>query len=125
MGLASRLRSWSGSIRVCLASINSDADLHRNDLSAREIADYIGCELARGLWRREIVERISKFAAYITQHAALLDLPEPIAAAFNAARVRDVYLVSELLPAYKAAPEVVATWLTDPQQEITRDMVRT
>ena len=108
----------------------NDADqvienLHRNDLTAREIADYIGRELARGLRRKDIAERVSKSAAYITQHAALLDLPESIAAAFNAGRVRDVTLVGELLLAHKAAPQVVAAWLTDPQQEVTRGTVRT
>lgn len=107
----------------------NDADqvienLHRNDLTAREIADYIGRELARGLRRKDIAERISKSAAYITQHAALLDLPESIAAAFNGGRVRDVTLVGELLLAHKTAPQVVVAWLTDPQQEVTRGTVR-
>lgn len=99
-------------------------NLHRNDLTAREIADYIGRELARGLRRKQIAERISKSAAYITQHAVLLDLPEPVAKAFSAGRVRDVTLVNELVSAYKTAPQFVETWLADPGQEITRGAAR-
>jgi len=99
-------------------------NLHRNDLTAREIADYIGRELARGLRRKDIAQRISKSAAYITQHAALLDLPEPIAEAFNAGRVRDVTLVNELVSVYKVEPETVGGWLAEPGQEVTRGAVR-
>jgi ParB family chromosome partitioning protein len=99
-------------------------NLHRNDLTAREIADYIGRELARGLRRKEIAQRISKSAAYITQHAVLLDLPEPIAEAFNAGRVRDVTLVNELVSAWKIQPDTASAWLAEPGQEITRGTVR-
>lgn len=99
-------------------------NLHRNDLTAREIADYIGRELARGLRRKDIAQRISKSAAYITQHAALLDLPEPIAEAFNTGRVRDVTLINELVSVYKVEPETVAGWLAEPGQEVTRGSVR-
>lgn len=99
-------------------------NLHRNDLTAREIADYIGRELARGLRRKDIAQRISKSAAYITQHAALLDLPEPIAEAFNAGRVRDVTLINELVSVYKVEPGTVAGWLAEPGQEVTRGTVR-
>lgn len=99
-------------------------NLHRNDLTAREIADYIGRELARGLRRKDIAQRISKSAAYITQHAALLDLPEPIAEAFNTGRVRDVTLINELVSVYKVEPETVGGWLAEPGQEVTRGTVR-
>ena len=99
-------------------------NLQRNDLTAREIADYIGRELARGLRRKEIAQRISKSPAYITQHAMLLDLPEPVARAFSSARVRDVSLVNELVQAYRDRPDVVTAWLDDDQQEITRGSVR-
>lgn len=99
-------------------------NLQRNDLTAREIADYIGRELARGLRRKEIAQRISKSAAYVTQHATLLDLPAPVARAFSSARVRDVSLVNELVQAYRDRPDVVTAWLDDDQQEITRGSVR-
>lgn len=99
-------------------------NLHRNELTAREIADYIGRELAKGLRKGEIARQISKSAAFVTQHAALLDLPEPIADAFGAGRVRDVTLVNELLLIYRKAPDVVSAWLADELQEVTRPSVR-
>ena len=52
-------------------------NLQRNELTAREIANYIGRELSKGLKRGQIASNISKSAAFVTQHAALLDLPEP------------------------------------------------
>lgn len=99
-------------------------NLHRNELTAREIADYIGRELAKGLRKGEIARQISKSAAFVTQHAALLDLPDPIAGAFSIGRVRDVTLVNELIYIHRKAPIEVSTWLADESQEVTRPSVR-
>ena len=99
-------------------------NLHRNDLTAREIADWIGREMAAGKKKGEIAGALGKSAAFVTQHVTLLDLPEPIASAFNAGRVRDVTLVNELVKAHKEnAPEVCA-WLDDDSQDITRGSVK-
>lgn len=99
-------------------------NLQRNDLTAREIANYIGRELSKGLKRGQIASNISKSPAFVTQHAALLDLPEPIALAFNQGRVRDVTTVNELVTAYKAQPGAVAAWLGEGEPEITRGAVK-
>lgn len=99
-------------------------NLHRNDLTAREIAEYIGRELARGLRKADIARQISKSAAFVTQHAALLDLPDALTTAFTSGRVRDVTLINELLKAYKARPADVASWLSDVNQEVTRGTVQ-
>jgi ParB family chromosome partitioning protein len=99
-------------------------NLQRNELTAREIADYIGRELAKGMKKGEIAKTISKSAAFVTQHVTLLDLPDPIAAAFNAGRVRDVTVVNELVTAFKKKPQEVAGWLGDESQEITRGSVK-
>lgn len=99
-------------------------NLHRNELTAREIADYIGRELAKGLRKGEIARQISKSAAFVTQHAALLDLPDAVAGVFNAGRVRDVTLVNELAHLHRKAPVEVAGWLADDAQEVTRTSVR-
>ena len=99
-------------------------NLQRNELTAREIADYIGRELAKGVKRGEIARSISKSPAFVTQHAALLDLPDPIAQAFNSSRVRDVTLVNELITAFKKKPLEVTHWLEDKHQEITRGSVK-
>jgi ParB family chromosome partitioning protein len=99
-------------------------NLQRNELTAREIADYIGRELAKGVKRGEIAKSISKSPAFVTQHAALLDLPDPIAQAFNSSRVRDVTLVNELITAFKKKPLEVTRWLEDKNQEVTRGSVK-
>lgn len=99
-------------------------NLQRNELTAREIANYIGRELSKGLKRGQIASNISKSPAFVTQHAALLDLPEPVALAFNQGRVRDVTTVNELVTAYKAQPGAVAAWLGEGEPEITRGAVK-
>ena len=99
-------------------------NLQRNELTAREIADYIGRELAKGVKWGEIAKSISKSPAFVTQHAALLDLPDPIAKAFNSSRLKDVTLVNELITAFKKKPLEVTNWLEDKHQEITRGSVK-
>ncbi len=99
-------------------------NLQRDALSAREIADFIGRELARGRKQADIARAIGKSPAFVTQHVALLDLPEPIAAVFNTGRCRDVTMLNELVSAYRTHPAVVTEWLSDPTQELTRTAVK-
>lgn len=99
-------------------------NLQRNELTAREIADYIGRELAKGMKKGQIATAISKSPAFVTQHAALLELPEPIAAAFAAGRVKDVTIINELVKIYKKWPGNVVTWLARESQELTRSSVK-
>lgn len=94
-------------------------NLQRNELTAREIANFIGRELAKGKRKGAIAREIGKSPAYITQYAALLDLPDPVAEAFNAGRIRDVTVVNEILTAWKREPVRVARWLSR-QDELTR-----
>ena len=99
-------------------------NLQRNELTAREIADYIGRELAKGVKKGEIAKSISKSPAFVTQHITLLDLPDPIAAVFNSERARDVTVINELVTAFKTKPEEVTAWLGTEDQEITRGSVK-
>ena len=99
-------------------------NLQRNELTAREIADFIGRELAKGHRKADIARSIGKSAAFVTQHVALLDLPDPVARVFNSGRTRDVTVVNELLTAYRRNREEVTDWLADETQEITRGSVR-
>lgn len=99
-------------------------NLHRDDLTAREIADHIGRKLAKGMKKGEIAKAICKSPAFVTQHVALLDLPDPIAIVFNNGRVKDVTTVNELVTAYKNDPEEVEIWLSDENQELTRTSVK-
>lgn len=107
----------------------NDADqvienLQRNELTAREIADYIGRELAKGVKKGDIAAAIGKSAAFVSQHVTLLDLPEPIAEAFNTGRVNDVTVINELVKAYKKNSDEAVAWLGDDDQEITRGSVK-
>ena len=99
-------------------------NIQRDGLTAREIADYIGGELAKGVKKGEIAKGIGKSAAFVSQHVTLLDLPEPIADAFNNGRVNDVTVVNELVKAHSKNADEVAGWLSDDSQEITRGSVK-
>ncbi|MDD5277302.1 MAG: ParB/RepB/Spo0J family partition protein [Methylovulum sp.] len=99
-------------------------NLHRDGLTAREIADHIGRKLAMGMKKGDIAKAISKSAAFVTQHVTLLDLPDPIADMFNAGRTKDVTVVNELVTAYKKNPQEVTDWLLDETQELTRGTVK-
>lgn len=99
-------------------------NLQRNELTAREIADFIGRELAQGIKKSEIAKTIGKSPAFVTQHVTLLDLPDAIAEAFNSGRAKDVTVINELVTAYKKNPDEVGTWLSDDSQELTRGSVQ-
>ena len=51
-------------------------------------------------------------------------MPEPITAALNSGRARDVTLINELVTAYKKNPDEVGAWLADDSQELTRGSVK-
>ena len=99
-------------------------NLQRNELTAREVADFIGRELAKGMKKGDIAKAISKSPAFISQHVTLLDLPEPLARVFNSGRVKDVTVINELMTAYKKAPLEVTAWLADARQDISRGSVK-
>lgn len=100
------------------------ANIQREGHTAREIAKLIGQRMASGMKKGEIAKRWGKSPAYITQHAALLDLPAAIEQAFDNGRITDVTLVNELVTAHKSKPREVAEWLADENQEITRGSVK-
>lgn len=99
-------------------------NLQRNELTAREIADFIGRELSLGKKKSQIAHEIGKSPAFVTQYVTLLDLPDPIAVAFNTGRTNDVTVVNELVAAFKKDPADVDVWLADDSQELTRGSVR-
>lgn len=99
-------------------------NLQRNELTAREVADFIGRELAKGKKKGEIAREIGKSPSFVTQHVTLLDLPEPIAISFSSGRCRDVTVINELVTAYKKNPDAVVVWLADDSQELTRGTVK-
>jgi ParB family chromosome partitioning protein len=99
-------------------------NLQRENMTPREIADYVGRELAKGKKKKEIAARIGKSPSFVSQHVTLLDLPEPVATVFRSGRVTDVTVLNELVSAFKASPAEVAHWLNNPTQEMTRGEIR-
>jgi ParB family chromosome partitioning protein len=118
-----------GTLPAFIDNDYDDADqvienLQRENMTPREIADYIGRELAKGKKKGEIAARIGKSASFVSQHVTLLDLPEPVAIAFRTGRVNDVTVVNELVSAFKTAPAEVTHWLSNSSQEMTRGEIR-
>ncbi|PTQ77325.1 ParB family chromosome partitioning protein [Nitrosomonas oligotropha] len=96
-------------------------NLQRDDLTSREIADFIGRQLAGGKTKSEIARLIGKTNPYITMHAALLDLPDPLGEVYRSGRCTDVTALYDLTRLYKANKEEVITWLAlSTQEEISR-----
>jgi ParB family chromosome partitioning protein len=99
-------------------------NLQRDNLTPREIADWIGRELARGMKKGEIAKAVGKSAAFVSQHANLLNLPAAIDLAFNSGRTNDVTVINELVTAFKKNPNEVTAWLAEDRREITRGGVK-
>ena len=96
-------------------------NLQRDNLTSREIADFIGRQLAGGKTKSEIARLIGKTNPYITMHAALLDLPDPLGEVYRTGRCTDVTALYDLTRLYKANKEEVITWLAlSTQEEISR-----
>jgi len=96
-------------------------NLQRDDLTSREIADFIGRQLAGGKTKSEIARLIGKTNPYITMHAALLDLPDPLGELYRSGRCTDVTALYDLTRLYKANKDEVITWLAlSTQEEISR-----
>ncbi len=100
-------------------------NLHRNELTPREIADFIGRESARGQSVAAISKKLGKSTSFIYQHMALLDLPTSLAQAFNSGRINDTTTVYELTKAYEQDPVTVESWLDEQDSVITRANVKT
>ena len=98
-------------------------NLQRDELTAREIADFIGRKLAEGRKKGEIAKSIGKSASFVSQHVVLLDLPEAINGAFVSGRANDVTVVNELVKIHKKNAEEVETWISYDGQELTRGSV--
>lgn len=99
-------------------------NLQRDALTAREIADFIGRELAKGKKKSEIAKELGKANSFVTLHINLLDMPELIGQAFSDGRITDVTVVAELMRAYEKWPLAVESWMERPNQEFSRSSVR-
>ncbi|AZS77368.1 MAG: ParB/RepB/Spo0J family partition protein [Achromobacter sp.] len=99
-------------------------NIQRENLTAHEIALYIRDELADGQSQTAIAESLGKSKAWVTQHAKLLDLPDPVAGAVASGKVTDVTLANELAVAHREDPKAVEDLLKAPEQKPTRAAVK-
>ncbi|MBL0011110.1 MAG: ParB/RepB/Spo0J family partition protein [Nitrosomonas sp.] len=96
-------------------------NLQRDNLTSREIADFIGRQLAAGKTKSYIARQLGKTNPYITTHAALLDLPDPIDEVYRSGRCTDVTAIYDLTRLYKTNKEEVVNWLNlSAPEEISR-----
>ncbi|WP_090661414.1 ParB/RepB/Spo0J family partition protein [Nitrosomonas marina] len=96
-------------------------NLQRDNLTSREIADFIGRQLAAGKTKSDIARQLGKTNPYITTHAALLDLPDLIDEIYRSGRCADVTAIYDLTRLYKANKEEVINWLNlSAPEEISR-----
>jgi len=99
-------------------------NLHRDGLTPREIANFIGREMAKGFNKKQISKLLGKSPAFITQHSVLLDLPEVIAQVFNAGLCQDVTVLNEIVTVYKSNPQEVSDWLEVDNQIFNRKSIK-
>ncbi|WP_251865874.1 ParB/RepB/Spo0J family partition protein [Achromobacter sp. Marseille-Q4962] len=98
-------------------------NLHHEQLTGREMADFIGTKLAQGMSQADVARKMGKSRAWVSMHAAMLNLPEPVAEAVANGQVADVTLAKELVVAHRENPEAVAAILSD-GAKVTRAQVK-
>lgn len=99
-------------------------NVQRENLTSREIADFIGGKLSAGWTQADVARELGKSKAWVSHHAGLLTLPEPVAEAVAAGKVTDVTLANELAVAHREHPEAVADLLTATEAKPTRAAVK-
>ncbi|SDH44924.1 MULTISPECIES: ParB/RepB/Spo0J family partition protein [unclassified Nitrosomonas] len=100
-------------------------NLQRDNLTSREIVDYIGREIAAGKTHEQIGKSIGKSASYVSLHAAALDLPDPIAELFNSGNLTDIAAIFNLKKIFKTYPLELVDWLKYSRPEdITRSKIQ-
>ena len=90
-------------------------NIQRENLDMRDIADYIGRKVNQGLTQREIADKIGKSAAYVNQHAKLLNLSDNLQEAVQTGKVKDITAINELTKLEKQRPAAVVEHL---QQDV-------
>lgn len=99
-------------------------NVQREDLTARELTDAIGRKLSQGMTQAQIAAELGKSKAWVSQHASMLDLPDPVAAAVASGHVTDVTLANELATAHREDPKAVEKLLQSPETKPTRAAVK-
>jgi ParB family chromosome partitioning protein len=93
-------------------------NVHRENLTAREIADYIGRQLAKGKTQTTIAQELSKSVSWVSLHAKLLNLPDSIADLFHSGKCTDLYIIHLLVVCYKANPITTYDWIINNKEQV-------
>ncbi|TQJ94710.1 ParB/RepB/Spo0J family partition protein [Achromobacter sp. SLBN-14] len=99
-------------------------NVQRENHTAREIADFIAHKVALGMSQAELARALGKSKAWVSQHAAMHSLPEPVAEAVAAGKVTDVTLANELAVAHREDPQAVTDLLNATDTKPTRSAVK-
>lgn len=99
-------------------------NIQRENLSPREIADYIGYRVSHGAKKGDLAKELGKSNAWISQHSSLLDLPEPISNAMNKGKISDLTAITELVKLYNKNADDISEWIAE-ADEISRATIQT
>lgn len=97
-------------------------NMQREDMKPHEIAEFIKKRRVLGESNSFIAKGLGKPPRYITEHLALVDMPEPLAAAYAVGKSTSPTTHYYLRNLYEKYPDQVATWVSN-QLEITRKSV--
>lgn len=90
-------------------------NLHREDMSALDLAQFIAAREREGITRAEIARRLAKPRSFITEAAALMGASEDLRQAVREGRVgEDVRTLYRLVSAGREAPAVVRAVVQGP-----------
>ncbi|WP_225781262.1 ParB/RepB/Spo0J family partition protein [Xenophilus sp. Marseille-Q4582] len=90
-------------------------NLHREDMSALDLAQFIAAREREGITRAEIARRLAKPRSFITEAAALTGASEDLRQAVREGRVgEDVRTLYRLVSAGRESPEVVRVVVQGP-----------
>lgn len=84
-------------------------NLHREDMSPLDLALFVQLREAEGMSRADIARRLAKSRSFVTEAAALNDMPPPLRQAIDEGRIGlDLRGLYRLVTAWRRAPETVA-----------------
>lgn len=98
-------------------------NIQRENHTAREIADFIAHKVAQGMSQTDLARALGKSKAWVSQHASMHALPDPIAEAVMTGQVTDVTVATELAVAHRENPAAVAAVLAT-GTKLTRSQVK-
>lgn len=94
-------------------------NLQRDDLKPMELALFVQKRITQGEKKGEIAKALGKSADFVTNHLALIDMPEALEALYASGGITSAKLIYDLRTLRKKDPAAVDAWL-DGRKSITR-----